>query len=365
MKRILACILVAVILLSVLAACDSNDDKQTSSTTNQNSSNNQSNISQNTPGSEENKNPANEENKESENEEIEKPLWTIESLPESSVGLKFELNEDGKGYTVTGIGTCTEPDIIIGKYNNLPVTIIGNRAFQDCTGLTSVTIGNSITSIEEKAFYNCYKQLTSITIPNSTTSIGKEAFRACSKLTNITIPDNITSIGYRAFYNTAYYNDESNWDKNVLYIGNHLIKAKDTISGAYTIKEKTKTIADSAFSDCTGLTHITIPNGVTSVGCWAFSFCQGLTSMAIPNSVTSIGYQAFSYCKKLTTISIPNSVRSIGSFAFVWCTGLTTIDFKGTKGEWKDIEKDEAWDGSTGDYVVKCTDGDIAKADDN
>ncbi|MBR4867877.1 MAG: leucine-rich repeat protein, partial [Clostridia bacterium] len=83
------------------------------------------------------------------------------------------------------------------------------------------------------------------------------------------------------FSGTAYYNDKSNWDSGVLYIGNHLIKAKDTITGTYTIKAGTKTIADSAFSDCKRLTTVTIPNSVTTLGDHAFSNCDSLTSVTI------------------------------------------------------------------------------------
>ncbi len=84
-------------------------------------------------------------------------------------------------------------------------------------------------------------------------------------------------------------------------------------------------IEKSAFSRCSGLTSITIPNSVTSIGESAFSRCSGLTSITIPNSVTSIGEFAFSRCSGLTSITIPNSVTSIGEFAFNDCSGLSSI----------------------------------------
>ena len=80
-----------------------------------------------------------------------------------------------------------------------------------------------------------------------------------------------------------------------------------------------------AFSDCSGLTSITIPNGVTSIRGNAFEYCSGLTSITIPNGVTSIGSDAFKYCSGLTSITIPNSVTSIGYGAFCGCIGLTSI----------------------------------------
>ena len=83
------------------------------------------------------------------------------------------------------------------------------------------------------------------------------------------------------------------------------------------------TIGDGAFNGCSGLTSITIPDGVTGIGDWAFSSCSGLTSITIPDSVTSIGRSAFYNCVGLTSIAIPNSVTSIGGNALKGCSGLT------------------------------------------
>ena len=94
------------------------------------------------------------------------------------------------------------------------------------------------------------------------------------------------------------------------------------IPSSIEIKEivySVSSIGKDAFSRCSSLTSITIPNSVTSIGEGAFYFCSGLTSITIPNSVTSIGYSAFSYCYGLTSITIPNSVTSIGKTAFKGC----------------------------------------------
>ncbi|MBR6940008.1 MAG: leucine-rich repeat protein, partial [Clostridia bacterium] len=96
-----------------------------------------------------------------------------------------------------------------------------------------------------------------------------------------------------------YYNREANWTDNVLYIGNHLIKAKPEITGDYSIKANTKTIADAAFSNCDNLTSVTIPDSVTSIGEYAFYECTGLASVTIPDSVTSIGVYAFNKVKNI------------------------------------------------------------------
>ena len=156
--------------------------------------------------------------------------------------------------------------------------LMHSDAFSDCSSLTSVTIGNSITSIGSYAFYNC-SSLTSVTIPDSLTSIGSSAFKNCSSLKSITIGNSVTSIGEDAFYNTGYYKNESNWENGVLYIGMYVIDAKTDISGAYTIKAGTKLIANSAFSNCSNLTSVTIPDSVTSIGSYAFYGCSSLTSI--------------------------------------------------------------------------------------
>ena len=84
-------------------------------------------------------------------------------------------------------------------------------------------------------------------------------------------------------------------------------------------------IGERAFSYCSSLTSVTIPNSVTSIGNSAFRNCSGLTSVTIGNSVTSIGNYAFCYCSSLTSVTIPNSVTSIGNYAFSWCSGLTSV----------------------------------------
>ncbi len=128
--------------------------------------------------------------------------------------------------TITNVDTSISGNVTIpSKLGGYTVTSIGDIAFWCCTKLISITIPDSVTSIGKLAFYNC-DSLTSITIPDSIASIGGDAFYNCDSLASITMPDSVTSICDYAFANTAYYNNSSNWDNNVLYIGKHLIDAK-------------------------------------------------------------------------------------------------------------------------------------------
>ena len=183
------------------------------------------------------------------------------------------------------------------------VTVTGGNilrgAFYNCSGLTSVTIGNNVTSIGRSAFCGC-SGLTSVTIPDSVKSIGDYAFCECSGLTSVTIPDSVTGIGESAFYNC---------------------KGLTSV----TIGNSVKSIGNESFRGCSKLTSITIPDSVTSLGERAFYECSGLTSVTIGNSVTSIGERAFFWCTGITSVTIGNSVKSIGDSAFYYCSGLTSV----------------------------------------
>lgn len=199
------------------------------------------------------------------------------------------------GFTAIEIDGVVQPNVVSGytfdtfgehtiKYTLANPISIGDNAFYGCTGLTSVTIPDGVTSIGEFAFYGCHN-LASVAIPNTITSIGYQAFRWCSSLTEMTIPSGVTSIS-------------------------HLV-----------------------FGNCSGLTSVTIPSGVTSIGSSTFVNCSGLTSVTVEAiTAPSIQSNTFQNVKTNGTLTVP-----IGSSGYdVW---MGTGDFYLGKYGWAKVEQ--------------------------
>ncbi len=284
-----------------------------------------------------------------------------------SVTIPATVTYNNKTYPVTFISYSAFRDCSNLTNINIPnsVTSIGSYAFSSCSSLTNINIPKSVTSIIGGAFAGC-SNLTNINIPNSVTTIGYKAFNNCSGLTTINIPNSVTAIGYDAFSGTSWYDNQPD---GLVYAGLVAYEYKGTKPEGTTItlKEGTKGIADFAFSNCSNLAAINIPNSVTYIGEGAFNNCSSLTTINIPNSVTYIGSYAFSGCSSLTTINIPNSVTAIGYDAFSGTSwydnqpdglvyaGLVAYEYKGTKPEGTTITLKEGTKGIADFAFSNCS----------
>ena len=215
------------------------------------------------------------------------------------------------------------------------VTRFGDSAFQMCTGLTSIVIPNSVKSIDAFAFRDC-SGLTSIEIPNSVTSFGDYAFENCTGLTNVTIGTSVTSIGNNAFNNTAWYNNQTD---GVIYAGKVLYKYKGTMPSntSVVVKEGTLGVVDYAFYGCSGLTSVVIPNSVTSIGYDAFYNCTGLTSITslIPADAlfTVDSYTFYNVDKNVCTLYVPVGSKSTYASTAGWKEFKNIVELEPTATE--------------------------------
>ena len=200
------------------------------------------------------------------------------------------------GYNGTLSGALTIPSFHTVGPNTYQVVGIGANALLGQTGLTSLTIADTVISMGASAFQGC-TALTDVTLSKSLTGIGASAFSGCNQLTGIAIPNSVTSVG------------------------------------------------SSAFNGCTSLTSLTIGNHVTSIGASAFFQCPVQGSVTIPASVTSIGNNAFSQAGALTSAVFVGNAPTMGSGVFFQTAGgFTVYYFDGAAGftspSWTDISGD-------------------------
>ena len=255
--------------------------------------------------------------------------------------LRYQKIAGKDEYRVMGMGTVSDLDIVIpATYRGLPVTEIGANAFEKEYYITSVTIGENVTTIGREAFYGC-ESLTSVyytgdiakwcaidfvceseyvganpleyagnfyikntlvtdlVIPDNVLSIGYGAFDGYKGLTSVTIPDSVTTIGYYAFRNCE--NLES-----VYYTGN--------IAGwcgiAFGYWSNPASSAEELYIDGELVAgDLVIPDGVETIGAYAFSDCAGLRSVTIGESVKTIGDGAFSGCRRLVEVYNKSSLE--------------------------------------------------------
>ncbi len=332
------------------------------------------------------------------------------------------------------------------------VETIDYNAFYNCSSLASVAVGSGVTNIGSQAFdcknlkkvyisdvaswcainftggyssnplyyaKNLYLNndlLTELVIPDTLTTINDYAFYNCEGLTSVTISANITNIGSNAFWgcdniSSVHISDISKWcaisfetfSSNPLYNNANIILNGSLVTDL-VIPDKVTNIGDYAFCSCDGLNSVTISESVTSIGTNAFSYCSNLSTVTIGKNLESIGDAAFAECKglfkinfnatnvedfkynhtvfsnlgentdgitvtfsnnvkkipsrlfynisKIKTVVISDNVTSIGSLAFSGCEMLTSIKYIGTEIQWNTILKPDGWDSYTGNYTV-------------
>ena len=295
------------------------------------------------------------------------------------------------GIAITGVKSCGAEVVIPSEINGKPVVKIGERAFSECTSLTSIVIPNSVTTIGDRAFAWC-SSLTSVTIPNSVTSIGDHAFDLCSGLTSVTIPNSVTTIGDNAFTYCdsltsvvipesvttigayafeecegltsivipdsvksigwcAFHHCNSLEEITVPFVGdgsdnthfgyifgalNYVLNYEYVPTSIKKVTVLGGEIGYSAFRDCTNLTSVTLGDSVTTIDNCAFTNCKSLTNVTLGDSVTTIGYSAFEDCDSLKSVIIGKNVTTIGEEAFAGCKGLARVDISDI-GAWCNI----------------------------
>ena len=221
------------------------------------------------------------------------------------------VNHDGTDYAVTTIGNCAFLYYFYLTSLTIPnsVTTIEGGAFAYCSGFTGdLVIPNSVTTIEESAFFTCYSFDGDLVIGNAVTTIGDGAFNSCDGFRGVlNIPSSVTSIGSDAFRYCKFSGI-----------------TVDPANTVYDSRDNCNAIIRTSTNELvTGCVNTVIPGSVTAIGDNAFCGIDEMTSVQIPESVTSIGAGAFAFCFGLTgDLTIPNSVRTIGSGAFFQCEGF-------------------------------------------
>jgi hypothetical protein len=318
-------------------------------------------------------------------------LFTYEIIDGSAI----EITD----YPETESGHVDIPELIDG----LPVTTIGDRAFDRCAQLTSITLPATVTSINIRAFASC-TGISSVTIPEGVTVLGFQSFYRCAALSGISLPTSLTTIGRNAFYGCEGLGEivlpqglstigENAFSRCVALssvtipasvteigvlafsfgrdLGSILVEAgnQDFVSvdgvlfnadqtsliqhppnraGTYVIPDSVTQIASAAFSNCGGLTSVTIPDGISKIDQFTFHSCKALTGIRLPESVTTIYDGAFFACSGLSTVTFPEAVGVLNSRAFAYCDNLTRAQFMGSAHWFSDL----AFLGTAPDFAI-------------
>lgn len=233
-----------------------------------------------------------------------------------------------EGLTFAGCSALSH--IVIPK----SVTRIDSNAFQECVRLEQIQIPDGVVFVGDNVFYGCAK-LGEVRLGNGLTEIRVSTFEQCPSLSKIRLGSAVKSIEAFSFYGLSALDtlevDPANPDYSsldgVLFNkgGSKLLVYPAGRPGPYTIPDKVTSVAYDAFAGCSGLSQLTIGNGLHSIESQTFEDCKNLTHVTVGNRVTSIQTSAFSDCPRLTSITLPEGLKTIGALAFLRCVSLRHI----------------------------------------
>jgi len=348
-------------------------------------------------------NGGSEENNSDADPEIQDETQSVTQLTESegntdeSTASVFEnLEYEIKDETITITGYTDDPvEVLIpGEIDGVPVTVIGESAFEKCNSLKKVTISEGVKILEEDAFF-CCESLETVILPSTITNIGyrrdewtgnsyissvfygcpklktmgpvgedyniqvgmtripSHAFTQCNYLEKAVIPDYVTSVGMDAFSNCdnlskiiipssvesfgfEYYEDGSRSTANPLYTCKKL-KTVGPIGGDYDIEiGDFQTLPEEMFCLCSEIETVVLPEGMKEIGDWAFQGCTKLIDVTFPESLEKIGMRAMQSCVSLESVDLPDNLKELSSDCFNLCKSLKRINIpkKTTKIGW-------------------------------
>lgn len=299
-------------------------------------------------------------------------------IPDPINTFDFELNEDGTGYIITGIGSKKDiksasiPEVYGDKDDKKPVVEIadnafvyaenvltsiyvhgdnlkkiGNGAFSNSSGIKTMRLSNTLTSIGDYAFKNC-SALIEADLPESVESIGNGAFLGCSKLAKVVIPSKITNIGEQTFMGcSALRNEFTNKEgaveglivksNKIVTIGNEAFRNCSKLADvSMFFTEQLTTIGAKAFMGCTDLVgkaqsedskvkELVIPKNIVKIQEETFRACTKLAKVVFNDELLEIGEKAFMECKSIKAVEFPNSLKIIGKHAFEETSSLENV----------------------------------------
>ena len=255
--------------------------------------------------------------------------------PTGHTDLAYEVNEDGRTCTITGMGTCTATEIYIpSAMDGYKVTRIGEIAFIS-KPITAVHIPSSVTEILDGAFHGC-TQLTEVTLPSSIKSMGYQVFQYCTGLTTATIQCSLFELPRMTFDGCTSLTTV-NLPSGMSSIGMAAF-ADCTSLRQISFPSSIQGIGVQAFAGCTALTDMIIPSKLSILDDEAFAGCVGLSGeMILPDGMVRIGMSVFGDCDGITAITVPKGVKQAEPSAFEGMGGLTDVYFRGSETQWNTV----------------------------